>query len=163
MSMVLMLLWMGCGGTPPAEPAVEPATEPAAAPPRARPLKTMPRSAGHRDVRNGTHMGDAVRATFLDLPAERPIDRRVLPLIRKPIEGVKLEDAVPTAKERVDIYQDEGATKPNRVEFDLDRDGQIDEIWDVSEELVKRSFMPDVEGKMTVRQIWKDRRWKEMP
>ena len=75
--------------------------------------------------------------------ALRSMDERILEKARQPIRGDKIKDAFPSERWKVNIYQDAGHARPNRLKIDFDRDEKWDEKWTFAGEEVKRQVAPD--------------------
>ncbi|MBX2799923.1 MAG: hypothetical protein KTR31_19745 [Myxococcales bacterium] len=60
-------------------------------------------------------------------------------------EGEKL-DLVPALPIGVAVFQDEGFDTVNRAHVDLDRDGRIDQIWEITPDEIRRRVSPDDDG-----------------
>lgn len=71
-----------------------------------------------------------------------PMHTRILERARQPISGDKVKDAFNTEAWKVNLYQDAGDTKPNRLKLDLDRDNKWDEKWTFEGDEVKRQIAP---------------------
>ncbi len=92
-----------------------------------------------------------MHATSLgDENALRPMDARILEKARQPIRGDKIKDAFPSEKWKVNLYQDAGNTRPNRLKIDFDRDEKWDEKWTFEGEEVKRQVAPKDDDVYTV-------------
>lgn len=76
----------------------------------------------------------------------RDLDRRILDLVGRGIGGSKVKDAFPGETWKVNVYQDSGFAKPNRLKLDLDRDDNWDEKWTFDGDEVKRQVSPDDDG-----------------
>ena len=78
--------------------------------------------------------------------ALRPFDNEVLALGSRSLSGEKVKDALPGKTFKVNLYQDAGKTRVNRLKIDLDRDDKWDEKWTFEEEggrvEVKRQIAP---------------------
>lgn len=74
----------------------------------------------------------------------RPMDREILARADQPISGDKVKDAIPGRSYKVNLYQDPGETRINRLKVDLDRDEKWDEKWTFSrgKDEVKRQVSP---------------------
>jgi hypothetical protein len=76
----------------------------------------------------------------------REVDRAILELARTPLGADKKKDALPGRPYKVNLYQDAGQKKVNRLKMDLDRDDKWDEKWTFEEKdgkpEVKRQVAP---------------------
>lgn len=74
----------------------------------------------------------------------RPMDREILARAVQPIPGDKVKDAIPGRSYKVNLYQDSGETRVNRLKVDLDRDEKWDEKWTFpsGKDEVKRQVSP---------------------
>jgi hypothetical protein len=79
--------------------------------------------------------------------ALRPMDREILARVAEGISGDKAKDAVRGRAWKVNLYQDAGQSRVNRLKIDLDRDEKWDEKWTFSTEggvtAVKRQVAPN--------------------
>lgn len=62
----------------------------------------------------------------------RPMDLEVLARAAGSISGDKVKDAIQGRSYKVNLYQDAGEAKINRLKIDLDRDDKFDEKWTLS-------------------------------
>jgi hypothetical protein len=61
----------------------------------------------------------------------RPMDRDILARVDEPLATPQVKDAFVGRPYRVELHQDTGHGRPNRVKIDLNRDGKWDEKWNV--------------------------------
>lgn len=64
--------------------------------------------------------------------ALRPMDSEILQRAAGSIAGDKVKDAIKGRSYKVNLYQDAGETRVNRLKIDLDRDDKFDEKWTLS-------------------------------
>lgn len=62
----------------------------------------------------------------------RPMDLEILARAAGSISGDKIKDAISGRSYKVNLYQDAGETRINRLKIDLDRDDKFDEKWTLS-------------------------------
>ena len=78
--------------------------------------------------------------------ALRPFDNEVVALGERTLPGDKAKDALPGRPFKVNLYQDAGKKKVNRLKLDLNRNDKWDEKWTFEEEggrvEVKRQVAP---------------------
>ena len=95
--------------------------------------------------------------------ALRPFDSEVAALGERALSGDKLKDAIPGRPFKVNLYQDAGKKKANRLKLDLDRDDKWDEKWTFEEEggrvEVKRQVAPADDEQYTEEYRLRGGRW----
>ena len=95
--------------------------------------------------------------------ALRPMDREILDRVAQGISGDKAKDAVRGRPWKVNLYQDAGQARVNRLKIDLDRDEKWDEKWTFSSEggvdKVKRQVAPNDDESYTVEYRLDGERW----
>ena len=95
--------------------------------------------------------------------ALRPMDREILARVAQGISGGKGKDAIKGRAWKVNLYQDEGHSRVNRLKIDLDRDEKWDEKWTFSTEAgvekVKRQVAPNDDEAYTEEYRLDGERW----
>ncbi len=96
--------------------------------------------------------------------ALRPMDREILARVAEGISGDKAKDAVRGRAWKVNLYQDAGQSRVNRLKIDLDRDEKWDEKWTFSTEggvtAVKRQVAPNDDEAYTDEYRLDGERWR---
>lgn len=96
--------------------------------------------------------------------ALRPMDREILARVAQGISGDKAKDAVRGRPWKVNLYQDAGQPRVNRLKIDLDRDEKWDEKWtltsDGGREVVKRQVAPNDDEAYTLELFLEGERWR---
>jgi len=96
--------------------------------------------------------------------ALRPMDREILARVAKGISGGKGKDAIKGRSWKVNLYQDAGQSRVNRLKIDLDRDEKWDEKWtfltDGGQEVVKRQVAPGDDEVYTDEYLLDGERWR---
>lgn len=89
--------------------------------------------------------------------ALRPIDRQVLELTKKDIGMAVVNDAIPGAA-RVGVRRPVQSKAVSSAEIDLDRDGNVDEVWSLRGEVMRR-VSPADNGDYTEDYILENDKW----
>ena len=93
----------------------------------------------------------------------RPMDSEIITrFVGRDLGAAAREDAIPGAA-RVDLFQDAPATTLTRVEVDADRDGLLDERWEVDGAYVIRNLSPGGDGDFSERYKLRDGLWLGAP
>jgi len=96
--------------------------------------------------------------------ALRPMDREILARAAQGISGDKAKDAVRGRPWKVNLYQDAGQSRVNRLKVDLDRDEKWDEKWtfttDGGREIVKRQVAPNDDEAYTLELFLEGESWR---
>ena len=96
--------------------------------------------------------------------ALRPMDREILARAGKGISGDKAKDAIRGRAWKVNLYQDAGHSRVNRLKVDLDRDEKWDEKWtftsDGGTDGVKRQVAPNDDESYTEEYRLDGERWR---
>lgn len=96
--------------------------------------------------------------------ALRPMDREILARVAQGITGGKGKDAIKGRPWKVNLYQDAGHSRVNRLKIDLDRDDKWDEKWtflsDGGQEVVKRQVAPGDDEAYTDEYFLEGERWR---
>ena len=116
----------------------------------APPLVTAAPPAGDTAPAMPLAVGEAAES----LDALRPMDREILARVAEGISGDKVKDAFRGRPFKVNLYQDAGQSRVNRLKIDLDRDEKWDEKWTFTSEggrdAVKRQVAPNDDEAYTV-------------
>lgn len=103
-------------------------------------------------------------ATDASPDALRPMDGEILDRVAKGISGGKGKDAIKGRAWKVNLYQDEGHSRVNRLKIDLDRDDKWDEKWTFLTEggqvAVKRQVAPNDDEAYTDEYLLDGERWR---
>jgi hypothetical protein len=103
-------------------------------------------------------------ATDASPDALRPMDREILARVAQGISGGKGKDAIKGRPWKVNLYQDAGHSRVNRLKIDLDRDDRWDEKWtflsDGGTEAVKRQVAPGDDEAYTDEYLLDGERWR---
>jgi len=145
---VVLLMGAGLvlGGCKKKDPEAKPAEEPAtAAAEEATPEE--PATPAKPVVKGGGEKG-------IPKPALRDVDKAVSEWLGQDVGAGRHDDVDPDAAWRIDLVQAEGATYAGSIEVDLDRDGNVDEVWAVEGSSVTREVSPDDDGNRTKRYGW---------
>jgi hypothetical protein len=93
----------------------------------------------------------------------RPMDREILARVAQGVSGDKAKDAVRGRPWKVNLYQDAGQPRVNRLKIDLDRDEKWDEKWTFvtggGREIVKRQVAPNDDEAYTLEFLLDGERW----
>jgi hypothetical protein len=109
----------------------------------------------------GATAGAAPRPRELIMSDLRPLDREILALARKGINGSRSNDVLPGRDVRVDLQRGKQPSV-NRVEIDFDRDGMLDEHWSLGPGGVRRFVSPADNGKFTEQYELKGDQWSRI-
>lgn len=122
-----------------------------------RPVRAVAQPAGPATA------GDAA-AGDASPDALRSMDREILARVAQGISGDKAKDAVRGRPWKVNIYQDAGQSRVNRLKIDLDRDEKWDEKWtfvsDGGQDVVKRQVAPNDDEAYTEEYLLEGERWQ---
>ena len=136
-------------------------SEPAASPSAAAVPASPPVAAAAPAVLAAPAQAEAV-STSSD--ALRPMDREILARAAQGISGDKAKDAVRGRPWKVNLYQDAGQSRVNRLKIDLDRDEKWDEKWtftsDSGREIVKRQVAPNDDEAYTLELFLEGESWR---
>lgn len=103
-------------------------------------------------------------ATDASPDALRPMDREILARVGEGISGDKAKDAIKGRPWKVNLYQDAGHSRVNRLKVDLDRDEKWDEKWtftsDGGTDGVKRQVAPNDDEAYTEEYRLDGERWR---
>ena len=142
--------------------------EPAAAPPPA--AVPAPRLADAAEPRASSGAPAALsapgkaEAVSTSPDALRSMDREILARVAQGISGDKAKDAVRGRPWKVNLYQDAGQARVNRLKIDLDRDEKWDEKWtfvtDGGREVVKRQVAPNDDEAYTLEFLLDGEKWR---
>ncbi len=145
---------------------------PEARPARDRPVAAVPAPAAPASAAPGAGAAPSAGATTgaaapSDSPdALRPMDREILARVAQGISGDKAKDAVRGRPWKVNLYQDAGQSRVNRLKIDLDRDDRWDEKWSFStdggKEVVKRQVAPADDEAYTREFVLDGDRWRQV-
>ncbi|HKA86198.1 MAG TPA: hypothetical protein VKE22_00985 [Haliangiales bacterium] len=89
----------------------------------------------------------------------REMDRKILALVDKSDGTSEKKNAVPGGKYKVNLYQDAGEPKINRVKVDLNGNGKWDEKWSRDGDTWKRRIAPKDDEVYTTEVVLRGERW----